>query len=245
MPSSVSPGRSGPTDAAAAVEERIDHLARDLARLTEEVTRLRHRLDTLTTLERYRDVTLSRFPTHSLNLPGLCRLDARDFLDLVDGVHSLEYTASGRAYRWTGPGHFTRFSFLVDRSMPLRVRISALPSGVPEHRRHDQRRGRGRGLSDITGGVTATISSPVLCRGAMAARPLRCCCTCPCCSARAISASRMTAGSGSAFAASAWSRRGEPVSLGRASSTARRWRSPRRSAPTSGTICCPTRSHRC
>jgi hypothetical protein len=109
--------------------ERIAELSDVVAKLNGEVASLRHRVEAILTFERLHDVVLSRYPTHPYRPPSSSRIEARDFMESADGVYFLEYAPSGAAFRWTGPGHFTRFTFFVDRSVPLRVRLNLFSLG--------------------------------------------------------------------------------------------------------------------
>ncbi len=97
-------------------------LSARIARLTGEVAMLRQRLDTVTTFERFRDAVLTHRGSVPYQPPSSNLLDARDFMETVEGVYFLEYGPTG-AYRWTGPGNFTRFSFFVDRRVPVQVEL--------------------------------------------------------------------------------------------------------------------------
>ena len=123
------PIRSPDLDNPAPAADEVTSLANRVAALETEVAFLRQRLETLTTFERLRDVVLSRYPSHPYKAPSSCRLEARDFMEAAEGIHFLEYDSSGTAYRWTGPGHFTRFTFVVDRSLPLQVRLTLYSPG--------------------------------------------------------------------------------------------------------------------
>lgn len=116
-------------DRLAAAVEPIAELSARVDRLSSEVATLRQRLETIITFERFRDVVLTRYVTHPYRLPASSRLEARDFIESVEGIHFLEYDSSGTAFRWTGPGHFTRFTFFVDRSLPTRVHLVLLLLG--------------------------------------------------------------------------------------------------------------------
>jgi len=56
-------------------------------------------------------------------LPARAEIRANEALRTADGVHMLEYGRAG-AFRWTGPGHDARFEVFVDRSRPLRARVT-------------------------------------------------------------------------------------------------------------------------
>jgi hypothetical protein len=128
---SVTGQQAATTASAVAVTtaERITELSNVVAKLTGEVASLRQRLETISTFERLHDVVLSRYPTHPYSPPSSSRLEARDFMESTEGIYFLEYTHSGVAFRWTGPGHFTRFTFFVDRSVPVRVRLNLFSLG--------------------------------------------------------------------------------------------------------------------
>jgi len=98
-------------------------LATQLAEVTAELAGLRRRLAVIEQVERYRDIVLNRHATQPWTPPSSFRIDARDFHSAAEGVYSLEYDNTGTAYRWTGPDHFTRFRFNVDRAVPLSVRF--------------------------------------------------------------------------------------------------------------------------
>ena len=100
-----------------------------VAGLSHELASLRQRVETISTFERLRDVVLSQHTTQPYRAPSSSRIEARDFMELTDGLYFLEYAPSGVAYRWTGPGHFTRFRFNVDRSVPVRVQLNLFSLG--------------------------------------------------------------------------------------------------------------------
>jgi hypothetical protein len=106
---------TGP-DAVAALHRRVDELEA-------QVGALKQRLEAIAAFERLHDALLARPYCELGDLQSRATLDARDFLDCVDGVHFLEYAASGVAFRWTGPGHFTRFRFRIDRQDDILVRL--------------------------------------------------------------------------------------------------------------------------
>jgi len=109
--------------------ERIADLSARLDWLGGEVAALHLRLETIATFERFHDLVLTRHASQPYRPPAAGRLDARDFQETTEGVYSLEYDPNGVAFRWTGPGQFTRFSFFVDRSVPLRVHLTLLLPG--------------------------------------------------------------------------------------------------------------------
>lgn len=109
--------------------EQVAALSAVVAGLTREVAALRQRTETISTFERLRDVVLSRHATQPYRSPSSSRIEARDFMELTEGLYFLEYAPSGVAYRWTGPGHFTRFRFNVDRSVPVRVQLHLFSLG--------------------------------------------------------------------------------------------------------------------
>ncbi len=107
----------------------VDALRTELRALSAEVCDLRAQVTVLCELERFRDVILDRYVSHAAVFPSRRRLDARDFVDGVDGFHQLEYDSGGIAYRWTGPGHFTRVRFHVDRSVPVKILLTLASLG--------------------------------------------------------------------------------------------------------------------
>jgi uncharacterized coiled-coil protein SlyX len=114
--------------AAAETETALQRLHAQVAELSEELRLLRAQVGALYELERFRDVVLERHPSHPIPPPPTRRLEARDFIESADGFHNLEYDEHGTAYRWTGPGHFTRARFQIDRSVAVMVvlRLSSL-----------------------------------------------------------------------------------------------------------------------
>jgi hypothetical protein len=108
-------GGTGP-DAVQVLRCRVDELQAQLGAL-------KQRLEAIAAFERLHDALLTRPYCELGDLQSHATLDARDFLDCVEGVHFLEYVASGVAFRWTGPGHFTRFRFRIDRQQDILVRL--------------------------------------------------------------------------------------------------------------------------
>ena len=101
-----------------------------VATLEGEMRAMRAQVAALFELERFRDVVLVRHASYPAPPPPARRLDARDFVDAADGFHNLEYDGQGTAYRWTGPGHFTRARFHIDRSVPVAVALRLSSLGV-------------------------------------------------------------------------------------------------------------------
>jgi hypothetical protein len=109
--------------------DEVAFLHQKLAALHAEVEELRGKVTALCALERFRDVVLRRHEVTEYAQPKTGVLDARDFMDAADGVWFLEYNQAGIPYRWTGPGHFTRLRFHVDRTAPLRLRFHFISLG--------------------------------------------------------------------------------------------------------------------
>lgn len=109
--------------------EQVAELSARVATLAGAVATLQQRVETISTFERLRDVVLARHQAHPCRPPSFASLEARDFMEAAEGIHFLEYGPGGTGFRWTGPGHFTRFTFFVDRSVPVRVRLSVLALG--------------------------------------------------------------------------------------------------------------------
>ena len=101
----------------------------EVAVLAKEVRDLRRVVAALTELQRFQDVAVQRHALRPWISPTGARLDARDFVDSAEGIHFLEYSDTGAAYRWTGPGHFTRFRFQVSRKVPMLVRLNLFSRG--------------------------------------------------------------------------------------------------------------------
>lgn len=103
--------------------EAVGKLMLELSDLKSQMLTLRRRVETIHTYLQCHDTIVNRYGVKSYNSSASTRLDARDFIESVEGVHSLEYEPDGIAFRWTGPGHFTRFTFDVERKLSWRVRF--------------------------------------------------------------------------------------------------------------------------
>ena len=108
---------------------RMAALEDELRRLREEHAEMRAQLAAIAATERFRDVILQRHPALPNPLPVAAALDARDFIEQGEGFYYLEANPDGPAYRWTGPGHTARVTFLVDRTRPLMVTLGLVSPG--------------------------------------------------------------------------------------------------------------------
>jgi hypothetical protein len=67
-------------------------------------------------------------------LPVSVNIDASEHLTLLDGFQGLEYSSTGRAFRWTGPSRTFRFNVLIDKSKPVDIRLYCMSHGNDDNR---------------------------------------------------------------------------------------------------------------
>ena len=60
-------------------------------------------------------------------------VSAADYLLEADGFHSVEHSSAGRAFRWSAITGFLKFSFYVDRSVPLDLQFVFFSAVDPEN----------------------------------------------------------------------------------------------------------------
>ncbi len=109
--------------------EQIAELSTRVAGMTAEIASLRQQRQTISPFERLRGAWRSHYGTPLCRPPSTTRLDAPDFMEAAEGIHFLEYEPSGIAFHWTGPGHASRFTVFVDRSVPVMVHLSLFMAG--------------------------------------------------------------------------------------------------------------------
>jgi hypothetical protein len=111
-------------------EAVIEHLSV----LTFELNRIKRQQRTLLAALRARDVLVrNREQTEIGAAAGSIDLDARDALDVADGLYDIEWDKEV-AYRWTGPGRDTLIRVWLDRAMPISCEIGVLSYGDERNR---------------------------------------------------------------------------------------------------------------
>jgi hypothetical protein len=114
-------------------------LITEMAFLHDSVARLQATLKTLERQQRTleaalaaRDVFVQPDPRAAYSLPQQLVIEADHLLDPEDGFYSLEHSAKGQPFRWTGPETSFTFNVYVDRSEPRPVEALFLNSIVPD-----------------------------------------------------------------------------------------------------------------
>lgn len=110
-------------------EELVDGIVNLVTRYGFEVEMVKRRLAALEALERARDKILTRYTVgKEARLPVSVTIEAQEALS-TDGLHELEYEEGGSAFRWTGPGNFSRFVVWIDRSAEIIARLETCDGG--------------------------------------------------------------------------------------------------------------------
>lgn len=114
-------------------EELVDSIVNIVTKYCFEVEMVKRRLATLEALERAKDkITQSYGITNNVALPEAVTIEAKEAL-ATDGLHELEYEDGGPAFRWTGPGNFSRFVAWIDRSADITIRLETSGGGDPRN----------------------------------------------------------------------------------------------------------------
>jgi hypothetical protein len=110
-------------------DELVDNVVNIVTKYCFEVEIVKRRLAALEALERAKDSILQHYkPEKGVSLAETVTVEAQEAL-ATDGLHELEYEEGGPAFRWTGPGSFSRFVVWVDRSAEIIVRLETLEGG--------------------------------------------------------------------------------------------------------------------
>ena len=109
---------------------KIEFLIEQMATMSQRIDVLQGEITAFDHFMKARDVILDRFVTTPVaSLPSSVVLAANEFVDVSDGMYSLEYGEDGTAYRWTRATPPARFSIWIDRSLPIRVKLTVVSMG--------------------------------------------------------------------------------------------------------------------
>ncbi|HMK89363.1 MAG TPA: hypothetical protein VK446_07000 [Methylocystis sp.] len=118
-------GKTG--EGSAALADILTEICQQLKQLRDDLSSIQNdrmiMLAVRQLLEKSESIGPNELP--ALSLPKSAHLLASEAWDPTDGFYQLEWTDSGRPFRWVGPRRHFRFVVVIDRSNPVKCVLKA------------------------------------------------------------------------------------------------------------------------